>query len=260
MRVLVAGASGVIGQRLVRILAASGHMVTGTTRSPARAAAIHAAGARPLVVDVFDGQRLGESLSAARPEVVVHQLTDLPDRLEPAGLAEMAVRNARIRTEGTRHLVAAALRAGARRLIAQSIAWAYTPGREPHPEDDPLDVDAEGNRRVTVQGVAELERLVTSVPRSTGSSSATGSSTVPAPGTRGRPGTCRCTCVPPLARPRWPSRAASPGSTTSWRTARPRRTRRRAPASAGTWAEVGRLGAASKAGERDMNRCYHGWP
>lgn len=165
MRVLVAGASSVIGQRLVRILAASGHVVTGTTRSPARAAAIHAAGVRPLVVDVFDGQRLGDSLSAARPEVVVHQLTDLPDRLEPAGLAEMAVRNARIRTEGTRRLVAAALRAGARRFIAQSIAWAYTPGREPHPEEDPLDVDAEGNRRVTVQGVAELERLVTSVPR-----------------------------------------------------------------------------------------------
>ena len=165
MRVLVAGASGVIGRRLVRLLVASGHVVTGTTRSPAGAAAIRAAGAAPLVLNVFDAQRLGDAVEAARPEVVVHQLTDLPARLEPGGLTEALGRNARVRTEGTRNLVAAAVRAGTRRLVAQSIAWAYAPGPEPHGEEDPLDVGAEGTRRVTVLGVAELERLVTSVPR-----------------------------------------------------------------------------------------------
>jgi nucleoside-diphosphate-sugar epimerase len=165
MRVLVASAGGVIGQRLVRILAASGHVVTGTTRSPTRAAAIHAAGARPLVVDVFDAQRLGDSLVATRPEVVVHQLTDLPDRLDPSSVADTLARNARVRTEGTRNLVAAAVRAGTRRLVAQAIAWAYAPGPKPHREEDALDAGAEGVRRVTVLGVAELERLVTSVPR-----------------------------------------------------------------------------------------------
>jgi nucleoside-diphosphate-sugar epimerase len=161
----VAGASGVIGQRLVGLLAAAGHRVTGTTRSPERAAAIRRAGASPLVVNVYDAQRLADAVAAARPEVVVHLITDLPDRLDPAGMAEMSARNARVRAEGTRHLVAAAVRTGARRLVAQSIAWAYAPGPEPHHEEDPLDAGAEGGRGVTVRGVVELERLALSVPR-----------------------------------------------------------------------------------------------
>jgi nucleoside-diphosphate-sugar epimerase len=165
MRILIAGASGVIGHALVKLLVASGHAVTGTTRSPARAAALRAAGATPLVLNVFDARPLADAVAAARPEVVVHQLTDLPDQLEPGGLVDALARNARVRAEGTRNLVAAAVRAGTRRLVAQSIAWAYAPGPEPHHEDDPLDASAEGGRAVTVLGVAELERLVTSVPR-----------------------------------------------------------------------------------------------
>ncbi len=162
---LVAGASGLIGQRLVRLLAASGHVVTGTTRSPERAAAIRAAGATPTVVNLFDAQRLGDTIAAARPVVIVHQLTDLPDRLDPSRVADTLARNARVRAEGTRNLVAAAVRVGARRLVAQSIAWAYAPGLEPHREEDALDTGAEGNRRVTVLGAVELDRPVTSVPR-----------------------------------------------------------------------------------------------
>jgi nucleoside-diphosphate-sugar epimerase len=164
MRVLVAGASGVIGLRTVRLLAAHGHRVVGTTRSPLRAAPIRAAGATPLVMDVF-APDVAEAVRTARPEVVVHLVTDLPDRIDPDRQAEMTARNARIRTEGTRRLVDAVARAGARRLVAQSVAWVYAPGAEPHREDDPLDTDAEGSRRVTVTGVATLERLVTSVPR-----------------------------------------------------------------------------------------------
>ena len=161
----MAGASGVIGQRLVGFLSAAGHRVTGTTRSPERAAAIRRAGASPRVVNVYDAQRLADAVAAARPEVVVHLITDLPDRLDPEAMAEMSARNARVRAEGTRHLVAAAVRAGARRLVAQSIAWAYAPGPEPHHEEDPLDTGAEGGRGVTVRGVVELERLARSVPR-----------------------------------------------------------------------------------------------
>lgn len=165
MRILVAGASGVIGQGLVRLLVASGHTVTGITRSPVRAARVRAAGAIPLAVDVFDAARLAEAVAAARPEVVVHQLTDLPDRLDPSAASDVSIRNARIRDEGTRNLVAAVLRAGTRRLVAQSIAWLYAPGAEPHHEDDPLDTDAEGGRRVSVMGVVALEARATSVPR-----------------------------------------------------------------------------------------------
>jgi nucleoside-diphosphate-sugar epimerase len=164
MRVLVAGASGVIGQRLIRHLAAGGHRVTGTTRSARRAAPIRAAGATPLEMDVFAAD-LDDVIRAAHPEVVVHLVTDLPDRVDPDRQAEMSARNARIRTDGTRRLVDAVVRAGARRLVAQSVAWVYAPGPEPHREDDPLDTCAEGSRRVTVTGVATLERLVISVPR-----------------------------------------------------------------------------------------------
>lgn len=164
MRVLVAGASGIIGQRLVRLLAAHGHQVIGTTRSPLRAAPIRAAGATPIVMDVF-APDIDETFRAARPEVVVHLVTDLPERADPDRQAEMTTRNARIRMEGTRRLVGAILRAGARRLVAQSVAWVYAPGAEPHREDDPLDTGAEGSRQVTVTGVATLERFVMSVPR-----------------------------------------------------------------------------------------------
>ncbi len=165
MRVLVAGATGVIGQPLVKRLVAAGHSVIGTSRSPIKAAALRARGVTPLIIDVYDAQALGDAVAAARPEVVVHLITDLPDRIDPDGMAEMTARNARVRIEGTRNLVAAAVRAGARRLVAQSIAWAYVPGREPHLEEDPLDTEAEGNRGVTVRGVAELERVAGSVPR-----------------------------------------------------------------------------------------------
>ncbi|MFI5327227.1 MAG: NAD-dependent epimerase/dehydratase family protein [Candidatus Rokuibacteriota bacterium] len=165
MRVLVAGASGVIGQPLVKLLLTAGHSVIGTSRSPIRAERLRSLRVTPLVIDVYDAQALGNAVAAARPEIVVHLLTDLPDRIDPDGMAEMSARNARVRIEGTRNLIAAVVRSGARRLVAQSIAWAYVPGREPHVEEDPLDMEAEGNRGVTVHGVAELERLVGSVPR-----------------------------------------------------------------------------------------------
>jgi len=74
------------------------------------------------------------------------------------------LRNARMRREGTENLVAAALQAGVPRLVAQSIAWMYAPGREPHTEEDSLDVHAEGTRAITAEGVATLERLAVASP------------------------------------------------------------------------------------------------
>jgi nucleoside-diphosphate-sugar epimerase len=70
-----------------------------------------------------------------------------------------------MRSEGTRNLISAALESAVPRLVAQSIAWMYAPGPEPHSEDDPLDLDAQGTRAVTVEGVATLERLTISSPR-----------------------------------------------------------------------------------------------
>jgi nucleoside-diphosphate-sugar epimerase len=96
----------------------------------------------------------------ARPDIVIHQLTDLPPGLDPTRMAEGAMRNARIRSEGTANLVAAARAAGSRRIVAQSIAWAYAPGATPFHEYDPLDLGAAGIRAISVSGVVALEHLV----------------------------------------------------------------------------------------------------
>ena len=112
----------------------------------------------------FDAPALSAAVLKAHPDIVVHQLTDLPPGLDPSQMTEGTQRNARMRTQGTQNLVAAALAAGVRRLVAQSIAWMYAPGKEPHSEDDPLDIDARGTRAITVRGVATLERLTVSSP------------------------------------------------------------------------------------------------
>jgi nucleoside-diphosphate-sugar epimerase len=159
MRILLAGASGAIGRRLVPLLVAAGHEVTGTTRSPEAARKLEAAGVRAAIVDVYDGAALGRAAIDAKPEVVIHQLTDLPQTFDEKELAASYPRNARIRVEGTRNLIAAARAAGARRFIVQSIAFAYAPGREPHVEDDPLNL-SDGPRLVTVRGAADMEQQV----------------------------------------------------------------------------------------------------
>jgi nucleoside-diphosphate-sugar epimerase len=163
-RILLAGAAGAVGRRLVPLLVDAGYAVFGTTRSPDKEALLRRLGAEPLRLDVFDPAALGRAFAAARPEIVLHQLTDLPPGLPPALMSAAVAANARLRTEGTRNLVDAAFRAGARHVVAQSIAWAYAPGPLPHEEADPLDLGAAGDRGVTVAGVAALERAVLETP------------------------------------------------------------------------------------------------
>jgi nucleoside-diphosphate-sugar epimerase len=162
MRVFLAGATGAIGKRLVPLLLGAGHAVVGTTRSDEKRADLRAAGVEPVVVDVFDSPALARAVANARPDIVMHQLTDLPPGLDPAQMADGTKRNARMRREGTENLVAAMLRSDVNRLIAQSIAWMYAPGGEPHSEGDPLDLNAQGVRAITLAGVEALERFVVS--------------------------------------------------------------------------------------------------
>lgn len=164
LRIFVAGATGAIGQRLVPLLLDSGHQITGATRSSRKADALRAAGADAVVVDVFDAEGLGNAVSVVRPHVVIHQLTDLPHGLDQTRMANAAVRNARVRDEGTRNLMRAALAAGVGKVVAQSIIWAYAPGPEPHAEDDPLDEHTEGGRAVSIRGVIALEKQVLGSP------------------------------------------------------------------------------------------------
>jgi nucleoside-diphosphate-sugar epimerase len=146
---------------MLPLLREAGYEVTGTTRIASRAEELRAAGITPVVVNVYDRAALGAAMLAARPDVVVHQLTDLPRGLKAELMAEGLIRNARLRIEGTRNLVDAALGAGVRRLVAQSIAFVYAPGREPHDESDPLNSPAEEPWRSTMEGVVTLERLAT---------------------------------------------------------------------------------------------------
>src|SRR5678815_1382256 len=166
-RIFLAGGSGIIGQRLIPLLVRAGHAVTGTTRSAERAGLLRELGATPRVVDALDTGALARAVTETAPEVVIDQLTDLPDRLFSldAEALDRAIRaNARIRTEGTRNLVAAATASGARRLVAQSILWIYAPGHEPHVETDPVDTGVTGLAAVTVQGTVALERGVLGAP------------------------------------------------------------------------------------------------
>src|SRR5262249_38296195 len=101
VNVFIAGASGVIGRRLVPMLRDAGHIVTGTTRSSEKAAALEALGAKGVVVDVYDARALLKIMNAAHPDIVIHQLTDLPDAVDPKTYAAALARNARVRTEGT---------------------------------------------------------------------------------------------------------------------------------------------------------------
>jgi nucleoside-diphosphate-sugar epimerase len=142
MRVFLAGASGVIGVRLIPLLVRDGHEVAGMTRSPGKAAELRELGAEPVVCDVFDAGALAQAVTAFGTELVMHQLTDLPDQVDR--IAEFAARNNRMRTEGTRNLLAAAAQAGASRFLAQSIAWTPPSGGEAVAEHERLVLAAGG--------------------------------------------------------------------------------------------------------------------
>jgi nucleoside-diphosphate-sugar epimerase len=149
----IAGASGAIGEVLCRLLLQDGWRVHGATRSPDNAARLQALGVVPAVVDVFDRDALVRAVCAASPGVVVHQLTDLPKQYTPEAMAAARAANARIREIGTDNLVAAAVAAGAKRFVAQSIAFAYATGTQPYSESSPLDASL-------YSSVIKLEELV----------------------------------------------------------------------------------------------------
>jgi nucleoside-diphosphate-sugar epimerase len=145
------------------LLVDDGWSVVGTTRSTEKASMLRDIGVEPAIVDVFDEASLLDVVRKAEPRIVIHQLTDLPPALDPAKMPEGRVRNARVREIGTRNLVAAAAAAGAKRMVAQSIAFAYAPGPMPYREDAPLNLD-HPDFGSTARAVASLERQVLAAP------------------------------------------------------------------------------------------------
>ncbi|MCW2538503.1 MAG: NAD-dependent epimerase/dehydratase [Frankiales bacterium] len=139
MKVFLAGASGVLGQRLIPRLIQAGHAVGGMTRSPSKIELVAQLGAEPILCDVFDRDALIEALRDFQPDVIVNQLTDLPD--DAAKIGEHAELNARIRTEGNQNLLDAGRKSGSPKYLAQSVAWQLPDGPD-------------------ARAVAELERSV----------------------------------------------------------------------------------------------------
>jgi len=161
VNVFVAGATGAIGRPLVRLLVEAGHAVTGMTRSEARAAALGEQGAAGVVADAFDPDPVHAAVMAARPDAVIHQLTDIPPAIDPRKYEAQMATNDRLRVEGTRNLVAAARAAGAERIVAQSIAFAYRPtGTALWSENDRLYTDASAGFRRSVAALESLEEQI----------------------------------------------------------------------------------------------------
>lgn len=163
-RIFLAGATGAIGRRLAPLLVARGWKVAGSTRSQDKLPLLRELGVEPVVVDVFDAAALRSVVGDFRPDVVIHQLTDLPYALEQSQMTAALVRNARLRDEGTRNLVEAAVHAGAKRFIAQSIAFIYADGPLPHREEDPLLAETHPTYGGTVISVKRLEQQVLNAP------------------------------------------------------------------------------------------------
>ncbi len=165
MHVFVAGASGAIGRQLVPQLVEAGHRVTGMTRTPAKAELLRGLGAEPAVCDAFDAAALERAVAAAAPDAVVHELTAIPAAIDPRRFALQFEENDRLRVEGTRNLVAAALAAGVRRVVAESISFVYAPGGGGlRVEEDPLALAAPEPWGRTVRAVHALEQAVVSTP------------------------------------------------------------------------------------------------
>ena len=161
MRILVAGASGVLGRQLVPMLVERGHEVAGTTRGD-RGAVIEAMGARALYMDGLDPDSVAAAVSSAEPEVVVHQLTSLSGDLDLRKFDRTFALTNRLRTEGTDHLLSAARAVGARRFVVQSFAgWPYgRTGSWIKTEDDPLDNDPIEAARSGLAALRHLESAV----------------------------------------------------------------------------------------------------
>lgn len=161
MRIFLAGATGAVGRPLLRRLRDQGHEVHALTSRAERASTLAETGATPVVADALDPVAVREALTASKPDVVIHQLTRIPPRIDPRHAARDLHATNRLRDEGTSNLLAGAVAAGARRFIAQSIAFVYAPGPGLRTEADPLHTDCHPSFRSVVGAVASLESQVT---------------------------------------------------------------------------------------------------
>jgi nucleoside-diphosphate-sugar epimerase len=162
MKVFVAGATGALGKRLVPMLVANGHDVVGMTRTDAKRDQLRSVGAQPVVADALDADAVGRAVGEAEPDVIVHELTAIPQAINMRHFdREFEVTN-RLRTEGTDHLLSAGQALGVKRFVIQSNAAMYARTGGPiKREDDPFDDDPPPEMREGLTAIRHLEAAVT---------------------------------------------------------------------------------------------------
>jgi len=163
MRVFVTGATGALGRHLVPALVTEGHEVTATTRTPAKAEGLRAAGAAPVILDGLNRDAVIAEVLAAAPDVIVHEMTALASMRSLRNPDKVFATTNALRTQGTDNLLAAAAQAGTRRVVAQSYVSANArTGNLVKTEDDPVDADPVPGAR---QALAAIRHVEETVPR-----------------------------------------------------------------------------------------------
>ena len=165
MKVFVAGATGALGKQLVPLLVANGHDVVGMTRTEAKRDQLRTVGAQPVVADALDADAVGRAVGEAEPDVIVHQLTAIPPKIDMRRFdREFALTN-RLRTEGTDSLLSAGKAVGVKRFVAQSNASLYERTGGPiKAEDAPIDHDPPPAMQQGLAAIRHLEDAVTGAP------------------------------------------------------------------------------------------------
>jgi nucleoside-diphosphate-sugar epimerase len=161
MRVFVAGATGVVGRQLLPLLAEVGHEPIGMARTAAAADRVRELGGRPVRADALDPDAVAQAVRTAAPDAIVNMLTAIPAKLDVRHTARDFAATNRLRTEGTRNLLAAAERTGVRRVVAQGLAYAYEPGDGVANEDAPLWANPPAQFVPVLAALREMERQTT---------------------------------------------------------------------------------------------------
>lgn len=159
MRVLVTGATGVIGRQLTHLLAAAGHEVVALARHPEAADVVAGLGGRVVIGDLLDEEQTRLAVATVRPEAIVHMATSIPRAIDPRHLAADLVPTNLLRTVGTHHLLSAAADLGVGRFVVQGLAYAYDPGAGPATEGDPLWQNPPRQFAMVLEALRQLESL-----------------------------------------------------------------------------------------------------
>jgi nucleoside-diphosphate-sugar epimerase len=159
VKVFVAGATGAIGRPLIKSLTLAGHTTFGMVRSQSSSASLSGSGAQPIIADALDLPSVSAAMTKVRPDVIINELTSLPKHYTPTDMKAAAERDARVRLEGNKNLIAAAQQTRVRRFLVQSTGFWYAPGEGLADEGDRLASGASPAVAAGSQRYAELEAM-----------------------------------------------------------------------------------------------------